>query len=127
MPALGQSSLQPRWFTDAKTECKVWNAFPVSNEQVTWSGECVEGFAEGTGVLRWILAGKPTVKKYEGPMSAGRTTGRGVLVFTNGDRYEGEFKDGERSGRGKITWFRPGQESRLMKPPPSTRLPVWES
>ena len=35
MPALGQSSLQLGWFTDAKTECKVWNAFPVSNEQVS--------------------------------------------------------------------------------------------
>jgi len=104
LPALGQAT-QPGWFTDAKTGCKVWNAFPVSNEQVTWSGECIGGYAEGKGVMQWILAGKPTRKKYDGEMKKGHFDGKGTLIFTNGDTYEGQFRDSERNGQGKMTWY----------------------
>ena len=89
-PAFGQA-VHPGWFMDPKTNCKVWNAFPVSNEQVNWVGECKNDFAEGKGVLRWILGGKPTRKKYDGEMREGRMNGKGTLVFTNGDTYEGQF------------------------------------
>ena len=104
LPALGQA-VQPGWFTDPKTGCKMWNAYPVSNEQVAWTGECVDGYASGKGVMRWILAGKPTAKKYEGEMKKGHFDGKGTLVFTNGDTYDGDFKEGERTGKGKMTWF----------------------
>lgn len=85
LPAFGQA-VQPGWFTDAKTGCKVWNAYPVSNEQVSWTGECAaDGHATGKGVMSWILAGKPTRKKYEGQMKNGHFDGKGTLIFTNGD------------------------------------------
>lgn len=105
LPATAQSLVRPGWFADPQTECRVWNAYPVSNEQVSWQGKCVDGYAEGKGVLRWILAGKPTKKMYEGDMKHGKMNGRGKLTFTNGDTYLGEFKDGERNGRGKQTWY----------------------
>jgi hypothetical protein len=104
-PALAQSLIRPGWFADPATDCKIWSAYPVFNEQVSWQGDCVGGFAEGKGVLRWILAGTPTAKKYDGDMKHGKMDGRGSLTFTNGDLYVGEFKDGERNGRGKATWF----------------------
>ena len=104
LPAYAQL-LQPGWFADARTGCKVWNAFPSNTEQLAWNGECKDEYAEGKGVLQWILAGKPMVKKYEGEMHEGRMHGKGTLIFVNGDRYEGDFVEGERTGRGKITWF----------------------
>lgn len=103
-PAWAQST-QPGWYTDPRTNCNIWNAYPVSTEQLAWEGDCKDDYAEGKGVLRWMLAGKPTPKKYEGEMHEGRMHGKGILTFTNGDRYEGQFKDGERSGRGKIEWY----------------------
>ena len=106
LPALAQA-VQPGWFTDPKSGCKIWNAFPVSNEQVSWSGKCgPDGQADGKGVLRWILAGKPAKnKKYEGEMHEGRFNGHGTLTTVDGDVYDGQFKDGERNGKGKMVWF----------------------
>ena len=103
-PAVAQSN-QPGWAIDPRSGCKIWNAFPVSSEQLFWSGACVNDMADGKGILQWVLGGKPTPKKYDGEMREGRMNGKGVLVFTNGDKYDGEFKDGERTGRGKMTWY----------------------
>lgn len=103
--AYGQA-VQPGWVLDPKTNCKIWNAFPVSNEQITWSGGCKDGMADGKGKMRWILAGKPARnKEFEGEMKEGRFNGQGKLITIEGDVYEGQFKDGERSGRGKMVWI----------------------
>ena len=40
--------------------------------------------------------------KYEGLHRDGKPHGKGVLTFTNGDRFEGEFADGEIHGRGRM-------------------------
>jgi len=105
LPALAQA-VQPGWFTDPSSGCKIWNAYPVSNEQVTWSGQCRDEMADGKGVMQWILAGKPMkTKRYEGEMREGRFNGRGRLLFVDGSTYDGEFRDGERIGKGKMDWF----------------------
>ncbi len=103
--SVAQSLVRPGWFVDQHGDCRIWNAYPVSNEQLNWDGDCPNGYAEGKGVLRWILAGQPTAKKYEGEMKHGRMDGHGKLTQVAGDVYEGEFRDGERNGRGKQTWF----------------------
>ena len=106
VPAAWGQAVQPGWFTDPKTNCKIWNAFPVSNEQVTWSGPCKDGMADGKGVMQWLLSGKPSkTKKYDGEMKEGRFNGHGTLTTADGDTYEGEFKDGERNGKGKMVWL----------------------
>lgn len=43
----------PDWITDNKTGCKVWNSNPQPNESIEWSGECVDGLADGYGILQW--------------------------------------------------------------------------
>ena len=40
------------WIAD-KRGCKVANPFPRPGESITWSGECKNGFAQGSGVLQW--------------------------------------------------------------------------
>lgn len=41
------------WIVDAKG-CKVWNAHPLGDESVAWSGSCKDGYADGPGVLQWL-------------------------------------------------------------------------
>lgn len=43
--------------------------------------------------------------EYYGEFAGGApVNGRGVMVFTNGDRYDGEFEDGDRNGCGTFTF-----------------------
>jgi hypothetical protein len=52
-------TLQPGWVTDSKAGCRVWNPAPKPNENVTWSGACENGYAQGQGVEQWYSDGKP--------------------------------------------------------------------
>lgn len=45
-------AVEPNWIITDKG-CKVWNPNPQPNESVTWSGECVDGKANGNGILTW--------------------------------------------------------------------------
>ena len=86
--------------------CSVWNAFPQSNETVTWSGACASGKAQGRGTQVWraLIAGDWKEKKYTGEMKDGKEHGRGIYVSAIGNRYEGDWKDGARHGRGVYVW-----------------------
>lgn len=83
--------------------CNVWDAEPAAVETVSWTGACVNGLAEGTGVLDWTVAGKPDVH-YEGAMKQGKMSGKGRLVWPTGSTYTGDFADDKPSGRGVRTW-----------------------
>jgi hypothetical protein len=93
----------PRWTEAEGSRCKLWNWCPNGQETVTWSGTCVDGFAEGPGVNQWFHAGEP-VERYEGTMRAGKTHGRGTNTSSNGERYDGEWRDGQLHGRGVFTY-----------------------
>lgn len=54
--------------------CKLWNLCPQLQEKVMWSGDCVDGFAEGTGVAASFLAGEPD-DRYEGHLRRGKAEG----------------------------------------------------
>jgi hypothetical protein len=94
---------QPGWIADARTGCKVWNAFPEPNESVTWSGACQNGIWQGRGVLQWFHYGTPSDRE-EGEFRDGRLNGQGVITWPDGDRYEGDFVDGRRTGQGVYTF-----------------------
>jgi hypothetical protein len=93
----------PGWIADAQSGCRVWNALPRPDENVTWSGGCADGIASGQGVLQWFTSGQPA-DRYEGTYRNGQENGRGVFLWANGQRYEGEWRDGERSGQGTYVW-----------------------
>ncbi|WP_332851821.1 energy transducer TonB [Duganella sp. S19_KUP01_CR8] len=82
-------------------DCRVLKQNPVSNEYVRWSGGCKDGYAEGTGTLRWFYR-DILISTYEGSMVKGGRQGQGVLVKT-GSIYEGVFNDDKRQGFGKMT------------------------
>lgn len=70
---------------------------------VTWSGGCVNGFAEGSGTQVWFKDGVET-SRYVGPVQAGARHGKGVITWSNGNRYEGDFVDDKRTGKGVYIW-----------------------
>lgn len=87
----------PFW-VEAAEDCEVRN--PYSGRQwrrakptTIWSGPCIDGRAQGSGVLEWFSEGRLSVR-YSGQMENGRVTGRGEWT-ENGIRYDGVWNDGE--------------------------------
>ena len=93
------------WTADNKTNCKVWNNDPQPNESVSWSGECVNGYASGSGILIWYKEGKET-DRYEGQMNNGKRTGKGAYTWADGGKYVGDFVNDNSHGKGTRTWAR---------------------
>jgi hypothetical protein len=74
--------------------CKVLD----SELQSMYSGECVNGLAEGAGEAGGIA-------RYSGGFKAGKKHGKGVKTWpATGDRYEGEFVDDRKEGVGLYAW-----------------------
>jgi|GEM_PF-931668 len=88
----------PRW-VEAAENCEVRNRYGgrdwkrAKTTTVTWTGPCVDGRAQGLGILEWFRDGRLTVR-YSGQMEGGRITGRGEMV-KDGVRYEGTWKNDE--------------------------------
>jgi hypothetical protein len=111
------------WLTDPKSACTVWDALPVPDETVGWTGECTNGKASGPGVLTIFKAGD-LIERNEGEFVDGKQTGhgarrnpkgryvgnfkdglfdgQGVYVGSSGMRYDGEWKNGNLEGHGKL-------------------------
>jgi hypothetical protein len=111
------------WSIDTNTTCRVWNPHPQLNETVTWSGACVNGFAQGLGSVHWLRNNAPfetdegewrdgyqigmgkqvwPTGRYEGGFLASEPHGRGTFVLQS-SRYEGEFRNGKPNGAGTLT------------------------
>ena len=86
---------------DLKSGCKVWNPHPQPNETVNWSGNCVNGLAQGPGSLQWLKNANP-YEKDQGEWNGGRQSGRGTQDWGSG-RYDGELVNGEPQGQGVLT------------------------
>lgn len=94
---------QGQWIADSRTGCKVFSiANSQPNETITWSGPCVNGFANGRGVLQWFTDGKPSLR-VEGSFVNGKQHGRSVITAARGIKFEGNFVHGKRHGRGIFT------------------------
>jgi hypothetical protein len=88
------------WIADAKTGCKVWDPHPSPGESASWSGSCVQGFAEGKGLLDWLRGGKP-YERDVGEWHGGRQTGEGSQTWPGG-QYKGQLADSMPHGRGVL-------------------------
>lgn len=89
------------WIKDSKG-CKISNPTPKAKETVTWSGRCVQGVAQGKGVLQFTLDGKPGAR-YEGELQKGVMAGRGTLRTPDGAVYDGDWVEGKPDGYGQYT------------------------
>jgi hypothetical protein len=101
-PAAVAAGNEVEWIADTRG-CKVANPFPRLGESITWSGGCKDGFANGDGVLQWLVQGKPD-DRYEGTLERGWAEGKGVLTKADGAKYVGEWKQSMQSGAGRLEW-----------------------
>lgn len=83
--------------------CAINNPLPKDGESVSWSGGCVNGLADGYGVLQWYLHGKPT-DRYVGEYQAGRIHGVGQYVWRDGVVHTGSWKDDRVDGFAEIVF-----------------------
>ena len=90
------------WIADSKTNCKVWNDNPQPNETISWSGDCGDGYAYGSGIIIWYKNGKENTR-YKGAMFRGKHAGKGTITWSKGDKYEGELVDNRGKGKGTFT------------------------
>ncbi len=105
--AAGQVDAQGRWEQIRnKPNCVIRNADPKPRETVTWSGACVNGRADGFGtqVWRYFEDGRWREQSSTGTISNGHNTGRGVVLYPNGNRYEGDSFDGYHNGQGVMSY-----------------------
>lgn len=85
--------------TIGAADCKVLNPHPIAKESITWSGPCMDGYADGAGTLAWFADGKPG-SRYEGTLVRGQRQGEGYSQLKDGTQYEGGFFQDRRHGKG---------------------------
>jgi hypothetical protein len=86
---------------ETTTGCKVYNPHPIKNETIAWSGDCIDGYANGEGVLIWYRKGNKS-DVYKGQMRRGKLHGKGRYVYVDGSSYEGEYVNGYDDGHGLV-------------------------
>jgi hypothetical protein len=102
MPVLAWAQSAPTFLIDAKTGCRVGTFSPEAQLSVHWSGPCVSGQAEGSGIAEWGLAGV-FASRTEATFHGGLPEGRGIKVTAENRRYEAEFRGGRMNGRCVMT------------------------
>nr|QQZ48674.1 hypothetical protein JKL49_14320 [Phenylobacterium glaciei] len=66
----------PHWVVDPLSKCAVYNTRPDPAITVRWAGPCVNGMAEGKGIIVYSRNNR-FAAKYDGGVSGGRATGAG--------------------------------------------------
>ena len=79
--------------------CYVWNPNLQPDASATWTGECAEGMAQGTGTLKWVWDGGKESQEGTGPLEAGKAHGRWVFRYAGKFVAEGPFEAGRMHGR----------------------------
>lgn len=90
-----------QWFKDEESGCSVWGEHEQPIVSVSWSGDCVDGKAQGQGIMEVFIDNIP-FSHYEGEYQAGKAHGYGVLVSPDQSRYEGYFENNLMHGQGVI-------------------------
>jgi len=80
-------------------DCLVWNVNPVPNETVYWTGKCVNGMAEGKGIIAYgnIKNGKPTVSLSDVTVEYGKLTGLSEYYSRTGQISKRSYEKGKRT------------------------------
>lgn len=120
-------SAGPERVADIKTGCTVVAPPTLQADEVSWSGPCTAGLADGAGTMslstqgRFLESFAGTFDKgelrdghvvikwadgshYEGNAVGAAMQGSGALTTAAGDKFEGLWKAGKLDGRGTAVW-----------------------
>lgn len=85
------------WVDTDKTNCKIWNQAPAPNQTISWSGDCLSGYAPGSGTAICYENSKE-IARYEGQIKSGKFHGKGTFTCGNGKQFTGNFENGKPVG-----------------------------
>ena len=113
---------QGQWLKDGA--CALYSADARPGDTVSWTGACVDGYAEGLGTatfthdgqsqsftanfIRGIVPDGHVISRwgqgwsYDGEAVGGRFQGTGILTTDNSDRFAGQWTDGKMNGFGVL-------------------------
>jgi hypothetical protein len=83
-----------------RPDCRVAPVHPVPDTDLSWTGKCQDGYADGNGVLTWRGGQKSQKYRLEATLARGSIQGEATLTMPDGGKYKGTFKDGVPDGRG---------------------------
>ena len=86
---------------DGAEPCYVWSQDPQPGEEVTWSGRCSDGFADGRGQLVWEWDGNQRLEAH-GVLEDGRPLGLWHLRRGDGLVLEADYLPGGRLHRSRV-------------------------
>jgi len=111
-----------QWLKDGA--CSLFSADAVPGDTVSWTGTCVDGYAEGLGTATFTHEGQTqsfTANfvhgvipdghvitrwgqgwSYDGETIGGRFNGPGILTTDRSDRFDGSWNDGKMNGFGVL-------------------------
>ena len=89
---------------DNQPDCYVWDLSLQPETTVTWTAECAESLAQGTGTLKWAWDGGKKTSKETGRLESGKYHGRWKERDSNGHVHEGPFEQGKQHGKWAIQW-----------------------
>ncbi len=72
-----------KW-VEEKNGCLVWNPVPQADEQVSWDGDCINGYGEGEGTLRFVT--NNLEQAYIGALTKGKKNGEGTYNWIKHDK-----------------------------------------
>jgi len=113
---------QGQWLKDAS--CALFSAEAHPGDTVSWTGACVDGYAEGLGTATFTHDGQSqsftanfvqgvvpdghVISRwgqgwsYDGEAVSGRFQGWGILTTDGSDRFDGQWTDGKLNGFGVL-------------------------
>ena len=98
---------QEGWIIDSRTNCKVHTNCFSPTKTIKWSGGCVDGKAEGYGIVEWYENGKLIIRT-TGGFEKGKLEGQGKDEWFDepfkGDVYIGEFMNNVQHGKGQAKY-----------------------
>lgn len=119
-PAEAQETQNNQWLKDGN--CLLFDAESHPGDRVSWTGGCVDGYADGLGTATFTHDGKTQSFtaifargvvpdgnvitrwgngwSYQGETVGGRFHGYGILTTEANDRFEGQWVDGKLNGFG---------------------------
>ncbi len=111
---------------DRQSKCYVLYTDQQFADDVTWTGSCAGGTANGAGTATFMHSGRFVSQvtgnftngaatgsvrvswsdgaHFEGDEQSGRFSGQGVLTAATGDRFEGVWANGQLNGKGSVKW-----------------------
>ncbi len=90
--------------TATNQTCMVYNQYPQVNETLEYTGECVEGYAQGMGSMNWLIDGK-AYQTASGNLVRGKFEGICEMnMLDNPLAYKGMCENNVPHGQGKMTY-----------------------